>query len=209
MSYPTLKFSASNYSVPQIINVASLHDNDDVDDTITIAISSEQVEQKIVTVSIQDYEKAKIATDGLILYADYRDWDGTTEYISDRVNGVRIQLRSGFIEKEVNGIRRNDTNTAYTNLALTRFDDAYTALAEAWNSGTGLTFELFGNTILSPSFGCGPSGVGNNYIPLGPVAGGFVDGADFEVDARMLYATVDSIDPKTDEVFSQNFGYES
>lgn len=193
VSHPTLKFNASNYSVPQIINVASLHDDDDVDDTITIAISSEQVEQKIVTVSIQD-EKAKIATDGLILYADYRDWDGTTEYISDRVSGVKIRLQSGFIEKEVNGIRRNDTNTAYTNLALTRFDDAYTAFAEAWNSGTGLTLELFGNAIQSPSFGCGPRNVGDNYIPIGSVATGFVDGADFEVDARMLYATADSFE---------------
>ena len=159
----TLTFTPANYAEPQTVTVTSLQDEDEYDDTITVTLTSRNVDGRQLTVTIVDDDKPQLVTDGLILYVDYTSWDGESTSIQDSVSGVTINLASGGFAKETNGIRGN--GVAYRYAEIKAFDAAYAAFIEGYNKNQAVSFEWFGNFIIDSWFArIG----GNNYTPIGP-----------------------------------------
>lgn len=196
----TLTFDTENYSEPQTVTLTALQDDDDTDDVVVVTLTSRAVDSKQITVSVSDDDKQiEIATDGLILYADYFNWDGESTELLDAASGVKINLAAGAFTKEINGIVGNGTKSAQAE--LTRFDDGYGAFANAWNAGQALTFEWFGNVIPMLTIGVRPGNIGNNYVNIG-AASSRASGASTaspagQIVASMFYALETKVETST------------
>lgn len=148
----TLTFTPVNYAEPQTITVTSMQDDDKDDDTITVTLTSKKVVGKQLAVKVSDnYYVPQLATNGLILYADYTTWDGASDTLVDSAGGLSLTgLASGF-EKVTNGVKAR-SDVSYKYIKVTSGDEAYAAFEAAYNANGEWTFEWFGNYFMNNFF---------------------------------------------------------
>lgn len=141
----SLIFTPENWETPQTVTVASVQDDDNVDDSITVALTSKNVDGKQLVVTVSDnYYVPELVTNGLVLHFDYTNKvDDTSDTIADLVYGVTA---TGFssMSKTVNGIYSNGTEAWLT---PDKTSEAYNAFKQAFAESTqkGFTVESFGN----------------------------------------------------------------
>lgn len=87
-----LTFTPEDYSTPQTVTVTSLQDDDELDDTVTVNITSRKVDSKQITVIISDDDKPELITDGLFFDLNLRgrtadNGEGGDHSLVDSVNG--------------------------------------------------------------------------------------------------------------------------
>lgn len=145
VSPPTITFTPENWGTSQTVTVSSIQDDDNIDDSITVSLTSKNVDGKQLIVTVSDnYYVPELVTDGLILHFDYTNKvDDTSDIITDLVNGVTA---SGFrsMGRTVNGIYGNGTSVW---LAPDKTSEAYNAFRQAFaeSAQKGFTVEAFGN----------------------------------------------------------------
>lgn len=138
-----LTFTPDNWETPQTVTVTSLEDDDEEDNAVTVTLTSTAVDARQVAVAIRDNDvQLEIVTDGLILFADYTDWDGVSDTIVDKAGGVTLKDMTNWTKVQ-NGIKAKD-GVQYKAISIVTEDDLYAAFVEGFNSDE-LTIEWFAN----------------------------------------------------------------
>lgn len=161
VSPASLVFTPDNWATEQTVTLTALQDDDMYDDSITVTLTSKNVDGKSLVVTLSDDDKPTLVVDGLALNMDYTNRvDETSDIITDSVNGVQFTNFSHFT-KVVNGIYGNDGKALIATASGTEWD----AFIAAMKAGTGATFEWFG-IIAQPAFMTGAGTImqpGYNY----------------------------------------------
>ena len=145
VSPPTITFTSENWETPQTVTVSSIQDDDNVSDSITVSLTSKNVNGKQLIVTVSDnYYVPELVTDGLVLHYDYTNKvDDTSNTITDLVYGVTA---TGFssMSKTVNGIYSNGTEVWLT---PDKTSEEYSMFKQAFaeSAQKGFTVEAFGN----------------------------------------------------------------
>lgn len=145
VSPASLVFTPDNWATEQTVTLTALQDEDMDDDSITVTLTSKNVDGKSLVVTLSDDDKPTLVTNGLILHYDYTNKvDDTSDTIIDLANGVPA---SGFsyAAKRANGVYSDGTNSTW--LELDTASDEYATFKEkfAASATNGFTVESFGN----------------------------------------------------------------
>ena len=145
VSPPTITFTSENWEKPQTVTVSSIQDDDNVDNSVTVSLTSKNVDGKQLIVTVSDnYYVPQLVTDGLVLHFDYTNKvDDTSNTITDLAYGVTA---TGFssMSKTVNGIYGNGTEVWLT---PDKTSEEYSMFKQAFaeSAQKGFTVEAFSN----------------------------------------------------------------
>lgn len=154
VSPASLVFTPDNWATEQTVTLTALQDEDMDDDSITVTLTSKNVDGKSLVVTLSDDDKPTLVMDGLVLNLDYT---GQTENISniiaDTVYGVEFK-NFAAANKLQNGIYGSSP-------ALVSTTGAWENVITALKNGQGFTLEHFG-TIFQNTFL--RNGENNDYV---------------------------------------------
>ena len=151
VSPATLTFTPENWNTPQTVTVSSAQDDDNVDDSITVRLTSKNVDGKQLVVTVSDnYYVPQLVTDGLVLHFDYSGTDRSSDIITDLAGGVTASGWSTTIPG-ANGVIGAtkpitvDTSTeAWANFVAEMKGSTEGFTIEQFASGFGKTFNFTG-----------------------------------------------------------------